>query len=115
MSWLPFVLIAFFFQNQDDAQSVAVVNTNGSMIITNDYVLDKLNLKNGSLTKPQGNHEIILSRRGMAFFCKIENQLGKSSNFPVKMRLGDVRYTDAMEGKQLYNPAAFTKNQRTPN
>jgi len=34
-----------------------------------------------------------------AFFCKIEDKVSRRSRFQVKMRLGDVRYTDYVEGK----------------
>ena len=35
----------------------------------------------------------------LSFFCKKELQLEKVVKFPVKMRLGNVTYTDKMEGK----------------
>lgn len=35
----------------------------------------------------------------LSFFCKKELQLEKAVKFPVKMRLGNVTYTDKMEGK----------------
>jgi len=37
----------------------------------------------------------------LAFFCKIEVKMEKSARFPVKFRLGDVRYVDEMEGKAV--------------
>lgn len=38
----------------------------------------------------------------LAFFCKLEVELEKTSQFPVKFRLGDVDYVDYLEGKNNY-------------
>ncbi|MCB0706970.1 MAG: hypothetical protein KDC34_16760 [Saprospiraceae bacterium] len=35
-----------------------------------------------------------------AFFCRLEWQLEKSIQVPVKFRLGDVQYVDQLEGKR---------------
>ena len=35
----------------------------------------------------------------LSFFCKKELQVEKAVKFPVKMRLGNVTYTDKLEGK----------------
>jgi hypothetical protein len=37
----------------------------------------------------------------LGFFCKKEMQLQKVTKIPVKIRLGSVDYTDAMEGKKF--------------
>lgn len=34
-----------------------------------------------------------------AFFCKIEHELDKKSKIPIRVRLGDLKTTDALEGK----------------
>ncbi len=35
----------------------------------------------------------------LAFFCRLEIQLEKVTRFPIKFRLGEVQYTEALEGK----------------
>ena len=35
----------------------------------------------------------------LPFFCKIEHQMAKKANMPIKLRLGDVPYVDYLEGK----------------
>ncbi len=35
----------------------------------------------------------------LSFFCKKELQIEKAVKIPVKMRLGNVTYTDKLEGK----------------
>ena len=35
----------------------------------------------------------------LSFFCKQELEIEKAVKFPVKMRLGNVTYTDKLEGK----------------
>ncbi|GEM_PF-4266582 len=36
----------------------------------------------------------------LAFFCKLEVNMEKATRFPIKFRLGDVRYVDQLEGKR---------------
>lgn len=42
----------------------------------------------------------IYSYRDLAFFCKLEVQLERRTNIPIKFRLGDVLYVDYLEGKR---------------
>lgn len=35
----------------------------------------------------------------LAFFCRLEVRMEKASRIPVKFRLGEVQYTERMEGK----------------
>ncbi len=35
----------------------------------------------------------------LAFFCKIEVKLEKQTKLPIKVRLGEVNYTEKLEGK----------------
>lgn len=35
----------------------------------------------------------------LGFFCKKEIQLEKALKFPLKLRIGNITYTDKMEGK----------------
>lgn len=35
----------------------------------------------------------------LAFFCKLEVKMEAKAKFPIKFRLGDVRYVDQLEGK----------------
>lgn len=35
-----------------------------------------------------------------AFFCRLEWQLEKIVNMPIRFRLGDVEYVDRLEGKR---------------
>lgn len=43
--------------------------------------------------------EIKFKAKDLAPFCRIELQLEKATNFPVKFRLGEVQYVEKMEGK----------------
>ena len=48
------------------------------------------------------NHPSFLNRydvEDLAFFCKIEVKLEKKLQIPFKFRLGEVQYTEKMEGK----------------
>ena len=45
-----------------------------------------------------------------AIFCRIEDQVGRAAQFPLKIRLGSVAYTDAMEGKGI-GPTPNSKGQ----
>ncbi|MEL6123082.1 MAG: hypothetical protein AAFR14_05130 [Bacteroidota bacterium] len=47
-----------------------------------------------------------------AFFCRLELNLDKSARLPLRFRLGDIDYTDALEGKNVVNPLLFTVEQR---
>jgi len=40
------------------------------------------------------------SQRNMPFFCRMEYQIEKGMDFPVKMRIGDVEWVDRIEGKR---------------
>ncbi len=42
----------------------------------------------------------IYSYQELAFFCKLEVQLERRANVPIKFRLGDVLYVDYLEGKR---------------
>lgn len=39
----------------------------------------------------------------LAFFCKLEVQMEKSTKIPIRFRLGDVQYIEKLEGKP-YSP-----------
>lgn len=63
-------------------------------------------VKEETFTKVDGKIEepksIMLTTPSMghtAFFCKLEDKLQRKSKVPVRFRLGDIRYTDYMEGK----------------
>ena len=45
-----------------------------------------------------------------AIFCRMEDQLLKSSKLPLKLRLGDVQYTDRMEGKNVHDEIRINPN-----
>ena len=38
-----------------------------------------------------------------AIFCRMEDKMVKSAKLPVKIRLGDVQYTDKLEGKNAFD------------
>jgi hypothetical protein len=40
----------------------------------------------------------VFSVEALPFFCKIEYKMGLNKSLPVKFRLGDVPYVDALEG-----------------
>lgn len=69
--------------------------------LTKSNIINNLSIKNKE--EALYNTSIKLKSPSMAhtaFFCKIEDKIGKSSNLPLKMRLGDVDYVDAIEGKR---------------
>jgi len=39
-------------------------------------------------------------QKHLAFFCRVEVKLEKSTKLPIKFRLGDVQYVDWLEGKR---------------
>lgn len=43
------------------------------------------------------------SLKHTAFFCKMEDRLGKRSKLPLKMRLGDLDYVNTLEGKNNFS------------
>lgn len=43
---------------------------------------------------------VIYSYDNLGLFCKLEVQLEKAVNLPIKIRLGDVQYVDWLEGKE---------------
>ena len=55
-----------------------------------------IGLKNVNVKRPSLAHT--------AFFCKIEDKLERSAKIPVKMRIGDINYTNMMEGKNVHDP-----------
>lgn len=40
----------------------------------------------------------------LGIFCKLEVKMEKSAKFPIKVRLGEVQYTEALEGKNYALP-----------
>ncbi len=72
--------------------------------LTQEKIINNLKLKN---SVSGSNYNVKVKSPSMAhtaFFCKLEDRLGKSSKFPVKMRLGDINYTNTLEGKNMYDP-----------
>ncbi len=53
--------------------------------------------------KTQSNQSILYNTgfkaNELPIFCKMEHQLQLQSRFPVRIRLGDVRYVDKLESK----------------
>ncbi len=50
------------------------------------------------INKPQPIPSVF-SVETLPFFCKIEYKMGLNNKLPVKFRLGDVQYVEALEGK----------------
>ena len=70
--------------------------------LTKSNIIDNLSLKNKEAHVYQNSIKVKSpSLAHTAFFCKIEDKIGKSSNLPLKMRLGDIDYVDAIEGKRV--------------
>ncbi|MBR9922866.1 MAG: hypothetical protein GYB31_18720 [Bacteroidetes bacterium] len=55
---------------------------------------------NTTSVAPQYSDPLYLpSTKPHPFFCRLEWELEKEINIPVKFRLGDVQYVDKLEGK----------------
>lgn len=67
---------------------------------TKGNILSSLSINNAALDKLENTKVHSPSMAHTAFFCKLEDKLSKNAKFPVRMRLGDIRYVDAMEGKR---------------
>ncbi len=49
----------------------------------------------------------------LGLFCKFEVQLEKATRFPIKFRLGEVQYTEGLEGKDRWGePFRVTERQK---
>ncbi len=57
-------------------------------------------LSDKSIINPQGSFsQNNTMKRDLAFFCRIEVELEKSTKLPVRFRLGEVQAVDKKEGK----------------
>lgn len=66
-------------------------NTDRLPVDLKEYVLGNPSSTNSFSTKN--------TKTELAFFCRIEVQLEKSTNIPVRFRLGEVQAVDKKEGK----------------
>ncbi len=67
---------------------------------TKGNILSSLSIANTSIDKLEKTEVHSPSMAHTAFFCKLEDKLSKNAKFPIRMRLGDIRYVDVMEGKR---------------
>jgi len=88
-----------------------------SLLMPNSQVLAKLNLVKTPAPTLQLTSVMVKqpSLLPTAFFCKLEHKFDKNSKVPMKFRLGDIDYTDAIEGKNRYDVSTFTAEQRKQN
>ncbi len=49
------------------------------------------------------------SKYSPAFFCRIEDQIARSSKINFKFRLGSVPYVDALEGKAYFEAVGYSR------
>lgn len=61
---------------------------------------NRFDILQSAATKPFNSSPLIYNYYELAFFCKIEVELEKSVQLPVKFRLGSVDYVDWLEGKR---------------
>lgn len=70
--------------------------------LTRSNIINKLSIENKSADLYDRTVSVKSpSLAHTAFFCKIEDKIGKSASLPLKMRLGDIDYVDAIEGKRV--------------
>lgn len=69
--------------------------------LTKPKLLTDLKLKKANLGS-SGLNIYSPSLKHTAFFCKLEDRLGKQSKFPLKMRLGGIDYVNTLEGKNNF-------------
>ena len=46
-----------------------------------------------------GKSKLVPTGVYQAFFCRLENQISKTSKLPLKLRLGEYSYAEKLEGK----------------
>ena len=76
--------------------------------LTNQSTLEKLNL-NGDEIKLTAIERFGSKVKHTAFFCRMEDQMSKSARLPVKIRLGEVNYTEKLEGKNVFDRFSLPK------
>ena len=95
----------------------------GQMVIDDTKYDDMLNLKNRSKISPSyfaakpKEHSLVLSvahlpdvgLKQQPFFCRIEDQIARSSKVNFKFRLGSVQYVDALEGKAYFEAVGYSR------
>ncbi len=111
-------LMAQTFSLQMDKDTSDLASPNLSFyIFSNTDVLNNLNIPIPKQNLENKRSLMVLqpSLLSTAFFCKFEHKLDRSSNFPMKFRLGDIDYTNAIEGKNRFDVSSFTKEQRSKN
>lgn len=47
----------------------------------------------------------------LGIFCKFEVQMERATRFPIKFRLGEVQYTEGLEGKDRWSEPGKPKNK----
>lgn len=67
-------------------------------------IIHQLSLQDSSDVKHKPSVMIYQQeKRPVAFFCKIEDRMERTGKLPLRIRLGDLRYTNWMEGKNVYD------------
>ena len=89
------------------AQSNDRKNVNANFLIlesTHNEIINKLSIR--SIRPIVADSKVHISGPSFAhtaFFCKIEDKIEHRSKLPIRMRLGDLNYTNTIEGKNVHD------------
>ena len=102
---------------------IYTISVHGQMVIEDAKYSDLLVLKKASdhtrshfTTKPM-SRSLVLSNatlpavdlKKQPFFCRIEDEIARSSKVNFKFRLGSVQYVDALEGKAYFEAVGYSR------
>ncbi len=99
--FLLFIFLFFIF-NFTHAQGVGMNDLPKKNIMPKQYTLNVPTQPNTIFSFPNTSNVFIkpFDKKNLPFFCRIEYDMVKQKNIPVKFRLGDVQYVDELEGKK---------------
>ena len=95
-------LIFSFYSASGYAQGVTLDNyIKKDSAVIKKYVFVAPLQKSGDFSFPTASNFFLkpFNKKDLPFFCRIEYDIIKQKNIPVKFRLGDVQYVDQLEGK----------------
>ena len=94
--------IVFFYSASGYAQGVTLDNyLKKDSAVMKKYILASPTQKSDDFPFPNTSNVFLkpFNKKDLPFFCRIEYDMIKQKNIPVKFRLGDVQYVDQLEGK----------------